>query len=448
MPGARVLALTDELPMTRIYCGPNATIDVHNNPNAPAGETSDVHPDYWLHPDAAVTDVPHGRFGVSAAFVSAHGGACVWGGTDAGGQLSGDGSFFDSAGLTWHAMASAGAPAARVSACGVSMGNAFFVWGGRGASGLLGDGAVFSPPADWSVEAGTWSAVALDGDVPEARSGHGAAYDPAGDIVYVWGGIVAGADAESATNTGSGYDRNAASGHWLAMTPTGAPTPRTDPFVLWSTKGSGQLVVWGGRSSSGGEHFNDGGVYVPSIDTWVRIPQSLDVDPRRGVAEDGGTTTLVDSALNTPSLADGSLVGWMLTLPEANESRRVTAFDVATGTISVGTAFSAPTLGMSYVVESYAPPPAVGRSACLTPGGHLLVYGGIIEQNGSFIYDHLMYDLDPTPASPVWAAHVEFGVPWRAHLGFTLIHTELGTRNNIITVGGRVSGAPVAGFIK
>jgi N-acetylneuraminic acid mutarotase len=366
LSGARVLMIADEQPRTRIYCAPNATIYVHNNPTETVSVefglvAAPICPDYWLLPDTATSDMPEGIVGAQGAYLTGtlaadQTGACVWGGATAEAELVNTGSFFNETTLTWHAMdaADADAPSARIRHACVALGEKMLVWGGQGVFGLLDDGAIYDRSGD------TWEALAVDAAQPSARAGHGSTCDGAGNV-YVFGGVTAsGVVADGGMYVdGSGWSTD-------HLDASGVLAPRVDAFVFWSDALTDDcLIVWGGNDADG-TPLCDGATYAAS--TWTALP------------------------------------------------------------------------------STNAPPQGYGRQACIAPGGHLLVYGGLIESpTGGLVYDHNLYDFDPDAGA--WASPHAIGNPCRPHLGFRLFHTGLGSHNNLLMVGGFVGAEPVAGFV-
>ena len=109
--------------------------------------------------------------------------------------------------------------------------------------------------------------------------------------------------------------------------------------------------------------------------------------------------------------------------------------------------------------DANAPPPATGRQAVVYQSvenpadprnGHLLVYGGLtLDGATQAAYDMHLYEFDPDPATGGWLPPVAFGDPSRQQLEFRLVHTGLGTRNNILMLGGTILGVAVqGGFIR
>ncbi|MGE3309434.1 MAG: Kelch repeat-containing protein [Limisphaerales bacterium] len=204
----------------------------------------------------------------------------VWAGRNAGGLLA-DGALYDPVAQQWTSLAPTAVTEARQDAVGVWTGSQFVVWGGLGTSGELGTGARL--PLTGGAVPGAWSAIATTG-APSARVGHtavwtgqrvivwgghsgslfhgtGAAYDPDQNSwqslpsvnapsartghVAVWTGeemlIFGGRDAGGDLATGAAY--NPAKGTWRSLPGTGGPVARHDATAAWSGT---ELLVFGG----------------------------------------------------------------------------------------------------------------------------------------------------------------------------------------------------------
>ncbi len=208
----------------------------------------------------------------------------VWGGRNSGGLLS-DGGLYDPVSQQWTALANAPGVDGRQNAVGLWTGSRFLVWGGLGNSGELGSGAVL-PLTGGSVP-GTWSAMASSG-APSARLGHtavwtgqrfivwggqtgstyhgnGSAYDPTlnswqplpslnapsarSGHVAVWTGeemiVFGGKDASGDLASGGAY--NPTTGTWRTLSGVGSPLARRDAAATWTGT---ELLVFGGRQGS------------------------------------------------------------------------------------------------------------------------------------------------------------------------------------------------------
>jgi N-acetylneuraminic acid mutarotase len=70
----------------------------------------------------------------------------IWGGQYGSGSLFGDGGRYNPAGNSWMAVATTGAPTARVQHTAVWTGGEMIIWGGVGYSGELNDTFSYFPP--------------------------------------------------------------------------------------------------------------------------------------------------------------------------------------------------------------------------------------------------------------------------------------------------------------
>jgi hypothetical protein len=239
----------------------------------------------------------------------------VWGGTDAatGGAETffADGAIYDADAGTWRSMAPSPI-AARAYGTAVWTGGELFVWGGRGATGLLGDGALYNPATDsWrmigdlaapSPRAGYVAALAgsdvivHSGDCGAGACTDGARFTPtmnvwaamqanpgAGNPAFAFtgtallefagrGSMACGGGA-NALDSLSIYD--AAMNQWQTSAATaGVPAarwfggPSDCTSRAWPGPWTGSaMFVWGGMSPAG--LASGGGLYVPTRDAWT-----------------------------------------------------------------------------------------------------------------------------------------------------------------------------------
>lgn len=159
----------------------------------------------------------------------------VWGGLGALGELGTGARLPVTGGTTpgtWSAMASAGAPAARLGHSAVWTGQKLLVWGGQAGSTFRGDGAAYDPTLD------SWQALPT-ANAPSARSGHLAVWT--GDEMLVFGGRNAGGDVAD----GAAY--RPATGTWRPLSVAGSPLARHDATEVWT---GSELLVFGGLQGS------------------------------------------------------------------------------------------------------------------------------------------------------------------------------------------------------
>lgn len=181
----------------------------------------------------ALSGAPAARFCAAAAWTGES--LLVWGGRGPTGELdTGARLRFNEAGqpVSWEALPTSGAPAARADHTAVWTGQQFLVWGGQGPEGLLGDGGRYDPAT------GTWQPLASTG-APAPRRGHNA----------LWSGremlILGGETTSGATSTASAYSPQADS--WRELSPAGNPPARHRAAAVWTGT---EALVFGGRSGS------------------------------------------------------------------------------------------------------------------------------------------------------------------------------------------------------
>jgi hypothetical protein len=85
----------------------------------------------------------------------------------------------------WTGTATTGAPSARTRHTAIWTGSEMIVWGGRGGTGFLGDGAAYGPLGN------AWRALPAS-FAPLARAEHTAVWT--GTSVIIWGGAISPAD--------------------------------------------------------------------------------------------------------------------------------------------------------------------------------------------------------------------------------------------------------------
>ncbi len=156
------------------------------------------------------------------------------------------------------------APSARTSHTAVWTGSEMLVWGGYGTGSLaLNDGGRYDPAND------TWTAMPIDPAVT-ARLSHSAVWT--GSEMLIWGGL----DASGPIGTGARFEP--AGGTWTLMSTAGAPLPRYAPSAVWT---GSELIIWGGQVTNATfDYVNSGGRYNPAADTWTELPPTPFVSPR------------------------------------------------------------------------------------------------------------------------------------------------------------------------
>jgi len=224
-------------------------------------------PDIWVEKDNGIAP-PAGRLAHTAVWTGSE--MIVWGGAGAGGYLS-DGGRYDPVANNWTPMnnSSLDAPTARGHHTAVWTGSEMIVWGGRGGTGYLNDGARYNPAGNY------WAPMSVSNGVPpSARFAHTAVWT--GSDMIVWGGI----NSSGALNDGGRYNPSANS--WTAVNTSGAPAARGYHTAVWTGATGGEMmVVWGGQNAgSPGSPLNDGGRYNPVGDSWTTVSTTGAPAPR------------------------------------------------------------------------------------------------------------------------------------------------------------------------
>lgn len=202
--------------------------------------------------DAVATNGCETVLATSATNCGACGNVCAPGRTCAGGSCVG-----------WTAVATTGAPSARMNHTAVWTGTTMIVWGGDNGGAYLGDGSRYTASTN------TWSATSNTG-APTARNGHTAVWT--GTEMIVWGGY----GGTGWVNTGARY--NPTTNVWTGTTTTGAPSARSRHSAIWTGT---HMIVWGGWTAGGGGDAGDGASYDPVSNTWTALSTSSDPGDRR-----------------------------------------------------------------------------------------------------------------------------------------------------------------------
>jgi len=117
-----------------------------------------------------------------------------------------------------------------------------------------------------------------------------------GTRVLVWGG--GNAVGNGKPTTGGLYDPSLDT--WITMSEIGAPSGRSNPIAVWT---GSRMLVWGGVAASGNGPAG-GAMYVPSTDTWETISITGAPSPRTGSA---ATWTGTELLLFGGELSNGDL---------------------------------------------------------------------------------------------------------------------------------------------
>ncbi len=205
----------------------------------------------------AMTSLEGPRWFESAVWSGAE--AIVWGGQNVdalgGRRCLAGGLRYDPAADTWSPASAAGQPVARCFNSAVWTGRYMVIWGGNDPqeTAYYNSGGRYDPTAD------SWSATTTSG-APAPRSGHTAIWS--GRHMVVWGGQgIAGTEA-ALRQSGGRYDPLTDS--WLPTALDAAPTGRYRHSAAWSGR---EMLVWGGEGA-GDVSLGDGGRYDPQRDVW------------------------------------------------------------------------------------------------------------------------------------------------------------------------------------
>ncbi len=147
----------------------------------------------------------------------------VWGGvTDLSNPTNfNSGGQYDPDTNSWTATSSVNAPEGRVRHTAIWTGAEMIVWGGCQGLYCVG-GDAFYTGGHYDPLADTWTATAIDHQLPRARGEHSAVWT--GDRMIVWGGYT---DLSTYTNTGAEYFTDAPPPTTPTPTATGVPTTPT-----------------------------------------------------------------------------------------------------------------------------------------------------------------------------------------------------------------------------
>jgi hypothetical protein len=361
--------------------------------------------DSWTATSTA--GAPTGRINHSAVWTGSR--MIVWGGSDAGGELS-TGGRYDPATDTWASVQLAGAPAGRAGHATIWTGEKMIVWGGYSQAGptVFGDGAAYDPAAN------TWTAIS-GVNAPSARYLAAAVWT--GEKLIIWGGYtsyqsLAGV-GYAAVNTGGVYDP--ATDTWTAMSTVDAPSPRALASLVWT---GSRMIVWGG--DTGTYHsLGEGGVYDPAEDKWTAISTAGEPGARLfHTAVWTGSSMIVwggftgSDQTDTGGAFDPSSNAWSSTAeagaPEARElhvaawtgSRMIVwAGDHGEPVLNSGGLYDPATKTWAATAISGAPAARAGATAVWT-GEKLIAWGGGIGDNVTFLATGGVYTPPAVPCPP------------------------------------------------
>ncbi len=270
--------------------------------------------DHWA-PVSIGSNVPAARDQHAAVWTGSE--MIVWGGTGADYAQLKSGGRYDPLTNNWRPTSTgANVPSWRSGHTAVWTGSEMIVWGGYdGGITNLDTGGRYNPSTD------AWAATSTGANVPEGREQHTAVWT--GTEMIVWGGR---RDVYFFLNTGARYDPVA--DRWVA-TSTGEDSVLARAFhsAVWT---GSEMIVWGGRGSSGFAPLNSGSRYDPRNDSWTALSATA-TTPRAGhTAVWTGSEMIVwgggyySNFLNSGARYDPSDGSWVPTAPFAvvPEARR------------------------------------------------------------------------------------------------------------------------------
>ncbi|MEO8350688.1 MAG: kelch repeat-containing protein [Chthoniobacteraceae bacterium] len=262
------------------------------------------------------------------------------------------GGRYDPASDSWTPTKASTAPAARSGHSAVWTGSEMIVWGGYGDSAqYFGNGGRYRPSND------SWTALPDDPAI-SARSSHKAVWT--GSKMLIWGGA-------NGSILGAGARFDPVSGTWTAMSTAGEPLPRIFFSAVWSGT---ELLIWGGQVAGTFDYVNDGGRYNPASNTWTGIPATPLVNRRGthgavwsgsemiiwGGRSTAGGNSLADGGRFDPA-AGGGVGKWSAIAPSATIGDRSDSVEsVWTGSEMLLFTPYASTRGSFADVFSYTPP--------------------------------------------------------------------------------------------
>ena len=195
----------------------------------------------------------------------------IWGGQNRSGLLN-DGAVYSKKSNNWKKISQARnndivnsttGPSARTGHTAVWAEYSMLIWGGRGESGLLGDGRQYNYEKDFWIDFPTLGA-------PSPRIGHSAI--STGTMMIVWGGELSG---KKLSNDGAIFDT--LNSKWIPITSVNAPLARTGHTAIWSGT---EMIIFGGRTAQG--ETNTSSAYNPVTNKWRTLTLSGDPVPRTG----------------------------------------------------------------------------------------------------------------------------------------------------------------------
>jgi N-acetylneuraminic acid mutarotase len=165
----------------------------------------------------------------------------VWGGFGGG---------YNPATNSWRTISTLNAPTTGFGNTVIWTGTEMIVWGGQYGTSLLNEGGRYNPTTD------TWQLTSLT-NAPSPRAYHTAVWT--GSEMIIWSG-------EGGSNIGGRY--NPSNNTWTPTSTVNAPAGRYIHTAVWT---GSEMIVWGGVADAvgSGAHYNTGGRYNPSTDSWT-----------------------------------------------------------------------------------------------------------------------------------------------------------------------------------
>ena len=148
------------------------------------------------------------------------------------------------------------------------------VYGGGGSAQLLNCLQAPCPPGflddTWRLSDGTevWQLVRT-ANSPGARSGHAMVYDPAQDVIVLFGGLGPGADGTSVSLLDDTWIYDPQQETWEEIDSDRSPSPRAFHRMVYDP-GSRSVILWGGRTD---DRDGDGSIWVLDTETyeWTEV---------------------------------------------------------------------------------------------------------------------------------------------------------------------------------
>jgi hypothetical protein len=213
--------------------------------------------DSWI-PTNIGANVPQGRCMPSSVWTGRE--MIIWGGvTEVFNYLNTGGRYNPSTDSWAPTSMGTGVPSARGRHTAVWTGMEMIIWGGYDDSDDLNTGGRYDPSSD------SWASISTGNNAPSAREYHTAIWT--GTEMIIWGGQTSGSDWWNLLNTGGRY--NPFSDSWIPISiGANVPSARAGHSAIWT---GAEMIVWGGTDYHG-SHFNTGGKYFPSTDSWFSTP--------------------------------------------------------------------------------------------------------------------------------------------------------------------------------